>query len=594
MLNNSPIQKLNTNLFNDPIQTIDRNPFSDPIQSSKIRPFGDLTQNSKTNLFGGPIDLNFKGPGFCFSNAQHPPMKANIPSPMIDILVPKIIPVATNTNSTTQQKNDPVKIIPDSLKHVKRQLSLLHVFAFIREIFDDSTVKHIIDDDKQSADRYRSLRGSFLAAVVANKPNDCLDCYFDIYRHSIEASANNGCYFLQIIYKNNEPEFKTSQFNTFLDKLVTDLVRKYHENTTGKIELVENSEVKTEEDASTANDTVINIAKILGLDYQVYHRRDVISRSVTVYHDYGDSLTCTFVGTPAELDLLTFDDLRSKIDTNIRYAYLFASESNIYPGRVPTYSACANSAAGVVIGPPGSSNKKLDLYLGMHEFLSESARLFDPARNKREKVMLAQMRPNMEGFEDMCPTMDRGSLVTYLFAVNGIQSPVYFTFKCLGVMTICPVMTSEIKKLVADQDKEKASCLVESMLKKSSQIYLVNNTNAKFSEDFDLGCALPSTATYRNMQTPQQLLSQLTVPITSATGQSNHQPCIIAISDSCKQPSKDGHQSLASIFGKKTEFIDARDQYQLAFELSIGEQSDKTSMVYYELTTSQPHVKNAL
>ena len=194
----------------------------------------------------------------------------------------------------------------------------------------------------------------------------------------------------------------------------------------------------------------------------------------------------------------------------------------------------------------------------------------------------------------MCATMDREFLDTYSYAVNEIESPVYFTFKCLGMKSLCPVLTSEIKKLVAQQDKENVLCLVESMLKKSNQSNLMYINRSKISQDFDLACALPSTTSHRNIDTPQQLLNQVTVPVTSATDQSNLQPRIIAISDSCKQPSKDGHQSLASIFGEKTEFNDGRDQYQLAFELSIGEQSDKTSMVYYELTTPQPHVKNAL
>ena len=259
---------------------------------------GGLFGSNVQSIFDIPIETSL------FTNVDNTPVQPSIDTPDNTELEPVHTDAPQVSYPMTHQTS-----------HVTHTLSLLHALAFIREIFDDSTVKHIIDDDKQSADRYRQLQGLFMAAVVDNSPDDALNAYIDVFNYSIELCLKNDCDFLNVISDKSEADFDAVHFNRFLNKTLAKLAVKFRESCKDKESstIEENSEVKTEEDASTAHQVVINISKIVNTNHKVYNRKVISSRSIKIHHGYNNILTCYFADTKENLAKLTYKDLRVKI-----------------------------------------------------------------------------------------------------------------------------------------------------------------------------------------------------------------------------------------------------------------------------------------
>ena len=452
--------------------------------------------------------------------------------------------------------------------HVTHTLSLLHALAFIREIFDDSTVRHIIDDDKQSADRYRQLKGLFMAAVVDNSPDDALNAYMNMFNYSIELCLKNDCDFFDVFSHKPVAVFDIAHFNRFLNKVLTKLTVKLNESCEDKepSNIEENSEVKTDEDASTAHQVVINISKIVNTNHKVYNRKSISSRKITINHGFGNTLSCYFADTEENLAKITFNDLRANIGKKICYFYTFVK----------------------LIKQQSHSSKQGDSLLSIstkdYTIIDDSTQIFTSKTgatdtNSSILVSLARLSPNIEDYDDISTTVDKKTLETFTFAVDGIYSGVYFTMAYLGLRSIIHTVTKEVTKLVSEDNQAKVKEMISPIIKNKRDDYEYDfryrqEFNSKIN--FNLNCTLPSKPTSDTLNFSSSLVEQFTDAVDLCTDLSN-QPSFILFIDDYRLSSD---HTLSAILGDMLTFDSHAISYRLVQEVKVA---DKTEL-YYELT----------
>ena len=449
--------------------------------------------------------------------------------------------------------------------HVTHTLSLLHALAFIREIFDDSTVKHIIDDDKQSADRYRQLQGLFMAAVVDNSPDDALNAYIDVFNYSIELCLKNDCDFFDAISNRSEADFDVLQFNRFLNKKLTKLAVRFRESCEDKESstIEEISEVNTDKDTTTADQILFNIANIVNVNNKVYIRKFTeMSRKVTIHHGFGNTITCYFAGTQQNLQKITYSDLRAKIGNKIDYLCVLAEPILDYP----------------LI----RSKSILYVDLSYHFIPRQNTDSFLFNTESDISLPLARLTPDFEHYDADEGYTGASPLRSFAFEVNGIRSGLYLTKANLGSDSVLQAVIEEVKKLVSEDDQAKVKDLVDYMASMLDQHWndCCRRTRthylASFDVNFNLKCTLPSQPTNYTLNTSSSLIELYTDAFDLSTDLSS-QPSFISVIDDDKLCND---HKLSSILGDTLTFDSHAISYGLVHEVKVGEKTE----LYYELT----------
>ena len=192
-------------------------------------------------------------------------------------------------------------------------------------------------------------------------------------------------------------------------------------------------------------------------------------------------------------------------------------------------------------------------------------------------VSVARLSLNIEGYDAISESVKKRSLMTFTFAVDGIESGVYFTMENLGLGSVLYTVTREVTKLVAQDDQAKVKDMVSQMIEaKNIEWYFDGNKGFSDKVDFNLKCTLPSQTTSTKRNTSSSLIDQYTDAVDLATDLSS-QPSFISVIDNDKLCS--GH-SLLSILGDTLTFDSHAISYGLVHEVKVAEKT----MIFYELT----------